>query len=193
MSFYYLKNLKIDKENNNFSADLADSCWTPIEYFHVNNLFEDKTYEENYARLMYDFICGNFHPNRSNKYSKLVMNNLFSNYYQDSHDIGILNTYHKYEDVINGILSGDKSKCIKLESDRTLNPEQYYVLTPVTLENKIDTSYYENKRGDLYCIQDKELMLCSKEGEPLSLVYYDLDKFKEHNDFLTDKDSGMEL
>ncbi len=193
MSFYYIKNIKLDKENNNISADLADSCWSPIEYSHINKLFDDDTFEEKYANFIYNLVSGNFHPAGSNKYSKLVMNNILDNYYDDVHDIGMLNTYNKYKDVIKGILSNNMSECQKLESDRALNPEKYYVLTNIKLENNKDISYYTNKKGDLYCLKDKELMLCSDEGEPLSLVYYDLDMFKHYNSFLIDDSNEIGL
>ena len=198
MSYYHISNINIDKENNNISADLADSCWTPIEYFHCDKLFDDDTFEEKYANFIYNAVSGNFHPNPDNIYSKLVMNNLLRNYYDDANDIGILKTYNKYKDVINGILTSDLSKCVKLESERTLNPEYYYALTPINIDEKSKNNgdYYINQKGDLFCFTEKGLMSCSTSenqyGYPLLVIYDDKEKYIEYNDFLKDDSKGLE-
>lgn len=198
MSFYHIKNIKIDKKNNNISADLADSCLTPIKYEHFDKLFDDETFEEKYANFIYNIVSGNFHPLESNGYSKIMMNSLLKNYYDDAHDIGKLNTYYKYRDVITGILTHDLSKCMKLDSERTLNPDYYYVLTPIEIdgEYKDKGDFYTNKKGELYCMTQKGLMKCMESDEhygyPFRLIY-ETEEFIKYNDFLKSNDVNLEM
>lgn len=200
MGYYHLKNIKIDKKNNKISGDLADSNWTPIEYRHYDDFCLGDTFEEKYANFIYNVVCGNYHPVTSSKYDRIMMNGYLHNYYQDAHDIGEVATYKKYEDVINGILKRDVSKCIRLESERTLHPELYYILTPVEIESKYKDKgdYYKNKKGELYCLTNKGLMICSDSdknyGYPCSYLYDEEKiKFIEYNEFLNNNEKEMEL
>ena len=199
MSYYHIKNIKMDKENNIISADLADSCWEPLTYDHINDLYKAESFEEKYEKLISDIIVGNFHPAKGTKLSTLVMNPLFSNYYDDMHDIGITKTYQKYKSVINGILTGNLKDCIKLESDRELNPEKYYVLNEIDPEKREENikNYYENQKGELYCLKNDDLKVCSTNEKNYGYPMYtplDLDKFIEYNEFLKENyKESMEL
>lgn len=195
MSFYYIKNIKLDKKNNNISADLADSSLEPRTYYHVDRLFDEDSFSEKYAQFIYNLVSGNFHPSRNSQYSKLVLNHWLDNYYDDVHDIGIVETYKKYESVINAILKNDYTRYVQLPSDRELNPDKYYILQKTNIDSNFDYPYYTNQKGELYCIKDGKLQLCisSKKdyGYPIGDVY-NIDKFIEYNDFLT-KDKNLEL
>ena len=187
MGFYHIKNIKIDRKNNNISADLADSNLYPLTYYHIDCLCDKESFKEKYANFIYNIISGNFHPNKGNKYSKLVMNNCLENYYDDAHDIGELATYEKYESVINAILNNSYNKNIVIPSDREINPKDYYILTEVQVNSKYDYSYFKNKKGGLYCLKDGELYLCSHTNKDFGYPLYkplDIDKFIMYNDFL---------
>lgn len=197
MSYYHIKNINIDKKNNCISADLADSCWSPLDWIHINDLSDKKTFEEKYANFIYNLVSGNFHPTSNNKYSKIVMNHYLHNYYDDAHDIGELATYNKYKNVVMAIMNNDYSKCVQLKSDRELNPEKYYILNKIDIHSKYDGEYYTNENGDLFNYNDNELNICSTRkdnyGYPLC-ISQDIDKFREFNDFLNIKyknDLGM--
>lgn len=201
MGYNHIKNIKIDKKNNKISADLASSNWTPIEYTHYDDFCLGDTFEEKYANFIYNVVVGMYHPMASNKYNKIMMNGLLHNYYQDASDIGQLETYRKYKDVIDGILDDNKEKCIRLQSDRMLNPKKYYVLEPIELpENnkyKNNGDFYINQKGELYCFKDDKLMYCNNDknyGYPYYSVY-DENKvmFEKYNDFLNSNQNEMEL
>lgn len=199
MSYYHIKNIDIDKKNNKISADLADSCFSPLEYFHIGSLCDKETFEEKYANFIYNVVSGNFHPQSNNRYSKLVMNHWLENYYDDAHDIGEVETYNKYKEVINGILTNNSSKIKMLESDKELNPEKYYCLKPIEVNTKYEGIYYANEKGKIFnYTNDKGLQLCDNRinnyGEPIC-VPSDIDKFIEHNEFLQSNvlDDSVEL
>lgn len=195
MGFYHIKNIKLDKKNNNISADLADYNLEPRTYYHVDRLFDEDSFSEKYAQFIYNLVSGNFHPSRGSQYSKLVLNHWLDNYYDDVHDIGALATYKKYENVVNAILKNDYTRCVQLPSDRELNPDKYYILQETNIDSKYDYPYYTNQKGELYCIKDGKLQSCisSKKdyGYPIGTVY-DIDRFIEYNDFLA-KDKDLEL
>lgn len=200
MSYYHIKNIKMDQKNNIISADLADSCWEPLTYSHIEDLYKEGTFEEKYEKLISNIIVGNLHPLESNKLSILVMNPLFSGYYDDMHDLGVNKTYQKYKSVINGVLTDNVEECIKLKSDRELNPDKYYVLHKID-SNKIKentNNYYENQKGELYCLENGNLKVCSTSkknyGYPL-YIPFDQDKFIEYNEFLKENknEESMEL
>lgn len=188
MSYYHIKNINVDRKNNCISADLADSCWHPLDWFHINDLCDKTKFEDKYANFIYNLVTGNFHPISNNKYSKIVMNHYLSNYYDDAHDIGELNTYDKYKDVIKGIMNNDYSKCIILKSDRELNPNRYYKLTPIkTNINKCNADYYTNEKGELYCISEGKLKRCDSTEKNYGYPLYepqDVECFINNNDFL---------
>lgn len=195
MGYYHIKNIKIDRKNNNISADLADSNIYPKTYYHIDSLNDKGSFKEKYANFIYNVVSGNFHPTKSSKYYKLVMNYYLDNYYDDAHDIGELATYEKYKDVINAILNDCYDKNMVVPSDREINPENYYILQETKNGSNFDYPYYTNKKGELYCIKDGKLQSCisSKKdyGYPIGTVY-NIEKFIEYNDFLT-KDKALEL
>lgn len=188
MSYYNIKNIKVDKKNNKVSADLADSSLEPLSYFHEDNLYNCSSFEETNANFMYDIITGNFHPLGNSKYYKIMMNKYLKNYYDDDKDIGRLNTYNKYKNVIDNILNDNVEKCIKLESERTLHPELYYVLLPLKVDDNIKQygEYYTNNKGTIFCFNKNKLCICSNDYYPLYKVA-DEDKYIENNNFLKAK------
>ena len=170
MSYYHVKNIKIDEKNNVISADLADSTLEPLNWFHVDDLCDKKTFKEKYANFIYDLVSGNFHPYLSNRYSKIVMNNYLKNYYNDAHDIGELKTYDKYEKVVTAILNGDNSNLNILPSDREIRPDFYYNLHPLDLITDYKLSYYENDKGELFGFDGKELRYCDTREENYMVI-----------------------
>ena len=123
MSYYHIKNINIDKKKNNISADLADSSLYPLTFYNSEFLCQRNTFEETYAEFIYNLVSGNFHPTSNSKYSRLVLNNYLDNYYEDVKDIGVVETYKKYKDNVDAILSGNLSKIKHIESDKELHPE----------------------------------------------------------------------
>lgn len=198
MSYYHIKNIHIDKTKNNISADLADSSLYPLTFYNTEFLCQRITFEETYAEFIYNLVSGNFHPTSNSKFSKLVLNHDLENYYEDAHNIGKLETYYKYKNNIDAILSGNLSKIKNIESDKEMHPEKYYVLTKLDLDIGYDYEYYINKRGKLYTFINNKIMSCSQDdknyGYPLSAIYgKEKEKLLEYNDFLKDKSDELEI
>lgn len=198
MSYYHIKNINIDKTKNNISADLADSSLYPLTFYNTEFLCQRKTFEETYAEFIYNLVSGNFHPTSNSKFSKLVLNHDLENYYDDAHNIGKLETYYKYKNNIDAILSGNLSRIKNIESDKEMHPEKYYVLTKLDLDIGYDYEYYINKRGKLYTFINNKIMSCSQDdknyGYPLSAVYgKEKEKLLEYNDFFKDKVDELEI
>ena len=198
MSYYHIKNIHIDKTKNNISADLADSSLYPLTFYNTEFLCQRITFEETYAEFIYNLVSGNFHPTSNSKFSKLVLYHDLENYYEDAHNIGKLETYYKYKNNIDAILSGNLSKIKNIESDKEMHPEKYYVLTKLDLDIGYDYEYYINKRGKLYTFINNKIMSCSQDdknyGYPLSVVYgKEKEKLLEYNDFFKDKSDELEI
>lgn len=198
MSYYHIKNIHIDKTKNNISADLADSSLYPLTFYNTEFLCQRITFEETYAEFIYNLVSGNFHPTSNSKFSKLVLNHDLENYYEDAHNIGKLETYYKYKNNIDAILSGNLSRIKNIESDKEMHPEKYYVLTKLDLDIGYDYEYYINKRGKLYTFINNKIMSCSQDdknyGYPLSAVYgKEKEKLLEYNDFFKDKSGELEI
>lgn len=198
MSYYHIKNIHIDKTKNNISADLADSSLYPLTFYNTEFLCQRITFEETYAEFIYNLVSGNFHPTSNSKFSKLVLNHDLENYYDDAHNIGKLETYYKYKNNIDAILSGNLSRIKNIESDKEMHPEKYYVLTKLDLDIGYDYEYYINKRGKLYTFINNKIMSCSQDdknyGYPLSAVYgKEKEKLLEYNDFFKDKSGELEI
>ena len=198
MSYYHIKNINIDKTKNNISADLADSSLYPLTFYNTEFLCQRKIFEETYAEFIYNLVSGNFHPTSNSKFSKLVLNHDLVNYYEDAHNIGKLETYYKYKNNIDAILSGNLSRIKNIESDKEMHPEKYYVLTKLDLDIGYDYDYYINKRGKLYTFINNKIMSCSQDdknyGYPLSAVYgKEKEKLLEYNDFFKDKSDELEI
>lgn len=198
MSYYHIKNIHIDKTKNNISADLADSSLYPLTFYNTEFLCQRITFEETYAEFIYNLVSGNFHPTSNSKFSKLVLNHDLENYHDDAHNIGKLETYYKYKNNIDAILSGNLSRIKNIESDKEMHPEKYYVLTKLDLDIGYDYEYYINKRGKLYTFINNKIMSCSQDdknyGYPLSVVYgKEKEKLLEYNDFFKDKSDELEI
>lgn len=178
MSYYHIKNINIDKKKNNISADLADSSLYPLTFYNSEFLCQRNTFEETY--------------------SKLVLNNYLDNYYEDAKDIGVVETYKKYKDNVDAILSGNLSKIKHIESDKELHPEKYYLLTKLDLDTGYNYDYYINRKGKLYTFVNNKIMCCSQSeknfGYPLSTVYgKEKEKLLEYNDFLKENKEVLEM
>lgn len=200
MSYYHIKNINIDKKKNNISADLADSSLYPLTFYNSEFLCQRNTFEETYAEFIYNLVSGNFHPTSNSKYSRLVLNNYLDNYYEDVKDIGVVETYKKYKDNVDAILSGNLSKIKHIESDKELHPEKYYLLTKLDLDTgyNYDYYYYINRKGKLYTFVNNKIMCCSQSeknfGYPLSTVYgKEKEKLLEYNDFLKENKEVLEM
>lgn len=198
MSYYHIKNINIDKKKNNISADLADSNLYPLTFYNSEFLCQRNTFEETYAEFIYNLVSGNFHPTSNSKYSKLVLNNYLDNYYEDAKDIGVVETYKKYKDNVDAILSGNLSKIKHIESDKELYPEKYYLLTKLDLDTGYNYDYYINRKGKLYTFVNNKIMCCSQSeknfGYPLSTVYgKEKEKLLEYNDFLKENKEVLEM
>ena len=198
MSYYHIKNINIDKTKNNISADLADSSLYPLTFYNTEFLCQRKTFEETYAEFIYNLVSGNFHPTSNSKFSKLVLNHDLENYYDDARNIGKLETYYKYKNNIDAILSGNLSRIKNIESDKEMHPEKYYVLTKLDLDIGYDYEYYINKRGKLYTFINNKIMYCYQDdknyGYPQSAVYgKEKEKLLEYNDFFKDKSDELEI
>lgn len=118
MSFYYMKNLDIDKKNGTITAEFAESNVDPMNYFKSE--IKGKDFHEKYSYLMYDIIAGNYHPLGSSKYSALC--NAWSepaleNFIGDCDIIGIERAYDKYKKVIDAIIERKEPEIIKSEID----------------------------------------------------------------------------
>ena len=71
MGYYHIKNIKIDRKNNNISADLADSNIYPKTYYHIDSLNDKGSFKEKYANFIYikrtesssstPQLCAHFH------------------------------------------------------------------------------------------------------------------------------------
>lgn len=191
MGYYHIKNIKIDKKNNKISAELADSNLEPIEFYPVDDLSDKTSFKEKYATFIYNLVAGNFHPYQNNKYSKIVMHHLLENYYDDVRNIGMLDTYYKYKDVVAGIMNNDSTKYIMLESDRELNPQEYYDLKSIEITTEHKGQYYTNNKNELYLYNnEKGLLKCDNSKKNYGYPFgtpRDIEKFKEYNDFLVSK------
>ncbi len=122
MSYYIAKRLKIDKENNKISCELADSSirdyrdrlfFEKVEDLYSNlNVIEDKI-----AILYYDIVCGNIHVD--GKLKDLVCsfnyigNGKFSEEFKqvycnkDRQDYDLYKVYKKYEEDIKNYIKKD--------------------------------------------------------------------------------------
>ena len=190
MSYYHIKNIKIDRINNTISADLADNNLSPLKWIHVDNLYNKKTFKEKYAYFIYDLVSGNFHTFENNKYSKLVLNKYLTNYYDDVHDIGMLETFDKYKDAIKDILNNNYYDLKVIPSDREIRPELYYNLYPINLETKHKLAYYKNLKEELYGFNGKKLYCCDTDGYPLTIVFNE-EQFRKYNSFLQENEDKL--
>lgn len=121
MSFYHMRNLKIDKKNNKISCEIADSncfdwknrlIWDKIDDLYSNfNVIEDKI-----AVMMKNIIEGNIHTSNP-KYKDLVCRfELFEGFLKDINaviykegrkDYEIYNVYLKHKDEIESYTKKD--------------------------------------------------------------------------------------
>ena len=111
MSYYKIKNLKIDKKNNKISCDIADSSirsWdNKFVFDHCDDMYNNlKTIGDKICALYYNIIEGNIHIN-SGKYKDLVCTFITFNdfvkeyrdirYKEDMKENELYNLYLKYE------------------------------------------------------------------------------------------------
>ena len=109
-----------------------------------------------------------------------------------------METYKKYKDNVDAILSGNLSKIKHIESDKELYPEKYYLLTKLDLDTGYNYDYYINRKGKLYTFVNNKIMCCSQSeknfGYPLYTVYgREKEKLLEYNDFFKDNKETLEM
>ena len=109
-----------------------------------------------------------------------------------------METYKKYKDNVDAILSGNLSKIKHIESDKELHPEKYYLLTKLDLDTGYNYDYYMNRKGKLYTFVNNKIMCCSQSeknfGYPLSTVYgKEKEKLLEYNDFFKENKEFLEI
>ena len=109
MSSDYIRKLKIDKERNKMTAEIADMRCEPITYRKVE-LFKDiNNFDEKYGLLLYDVMTGLLHfSDYSNEIEKLgnggkIVTEI-QNFTDDCRVLGYLKAYKKYENKIKQIL-----------------------------------------------------------------------------------------
>lgn len=118
MSFYYMKNLYIDKKNSKITADLAANNIQPKDYFKSE--IQGKDFHEKYSYLMYNIIVGAWHPFGASKYSVLCntwCEPALENFTGDCTIIGVERAYDKYKKVIDAIIQKKEPEIIKSEID----------------------------------------------------------------------------
>lgn len=123
MSYYILKNLKLDEKNNKMSAEVADSCWRDDSGKFIFDKTEDiypsiKTWEEKYAHLIWSIISGGVRIEGNNKLKRLEGLDGqagLGKYYEECHKLNDVELYDKYKDVIEGILKEEKNSIIKFK------------------------------------------------------------------------------
>ena len=109
MSSDYIRNLKIEKEKNRMTADIADMRSFPITFRNVELYKNHRNFEEKYSELIFDIISGLLHfKNKSNKLARLGYGEKtaveLKNYYDDYKVLGSTGVYKKYEEKIKQIL-----------------------------------------------------------------------------------------
>lgn len=121
MSYYKIKNLKIDKKNNKISCDIADSSirsWdNKFVFDHCDDIYDNlKTIGDKICTLYYNIIEGNIHID-SGKYKDLVCTFItFNDFIKEYRDIRckedikeneLYNLYLKYENDFKDYLKKD--------------------------------------------------------------------------------------
>ena len=109
MSSDYIRKLKIDRENNIMTAEIADMRSKPITYRKVELYKGIDNFDEKYGELIYALMTGLYHfSDNSHELVKLGNGEKtlyeIQNYSDDCRALGVLKAYQKYENKIAQIL-----------------------------------------------------------------------------------------
>ena len=109
MSSDYIRKLKIDRENNIMTAEIADMRCKPINYRKVELYKGIDNFDEKYGELIYALMTGLYHfSDNSHELVKLGNGEKtlyeIQNYSDDCRALGVLKAYQKYENKIAQIL-----------------------------------------------------------------------------------------
>lgn len=109
MSSDYIRKLKIDRENNIMTAEIADMRCKPITYRKVELYKGIDNFDEKYGELIYALMTGLYHfSDNSHELVKLGNGEKtlyeIQNYSDDCRALGVLKAYQKYENKIAQIL-----------------------------------------------------------------------------------------
>lgn len=141
MSYYLVKNLKVNKETGLVSGDFADSntydYYNKHIYEYLNDIYQDKegkrTPLQKYSRFISDIIAGNIQGSIG-KYAKLSIPNYYDdlNYFmrenENTKEDPYILTYLKYKDEINKTLTEKPEYIIKINNNfylQKLNKKTY--------------------------------------------------------------------
>ena len=111
MSSDYIRKLKIDRENNIMTAEIADMRCKPITYRKVELYKGIDNFDEKYGELIYALMTGLYHfSDNSHELVKLGNGKKtlyeIQNYSDDCRALGVLKAYQKYENKIAQRLPG---------------------------------------------------------------------------------------
>ena len=109
MSSDYIRKLKIDRENNIMTAEIADMRCKSITYRKVELYKGIDNFDEKYGELIYALMTGLYHfSDNSHELVKLGNGEKtlyeIQNYSDDCRALGVLKAYQKYENKIAQIL-----------------------------------------------------------------------------------------
>lgn len=102
MSYWKIKNLKIDKKNNKISGLVADSSIRDWKDRMVYDRFEDlysslECIEDKICALYYDLICGNIHIDYGKYKNYICKFDYFKDFIEDYRKVSIDNNKKKYD------------------------------------------------------------------------------------------------
>lgn len=159
MSYYILKNLKLDKKNNKMSAEVADSCWRDNNDKFIFDKTEDiypsiKTWEEKYAHLIWSIIRGGVRIEGNSKLKRLEGldgQGGLGNCYDECNKLNDVELYNKYKDVIDGILKEEKNCIIKFKDSmaylKSIGTKHYKYTFNIEEAKKYTSIEAKNIRG----------------------------------------------
>lgn len=141
MSYYLVKNLRVNKETGVVSGDFADSntydYYNKHIYEHLNDIYQDKegkrTPLQKYSRFISDIIAGNIQGSIG-KYAKLSIPNYYDDLYyfmrenENTKEDPYSLTYLKYKEEIEKTLTEKPEYIIKINNDfylQKLNKKTY--------------------------------------------------------------------
>lgn len=124
MSYYILKNLKLDPKNNKISASVADSSWRDANNKYIYDKTDDiyssiPTWEEKYAHFIWSLLRGGIRIEGNNKYKRLEGlsgQKGLPEYYSVCSQNTDNELYLKYKDIIEDILNEKKEYIIRFKN-----------------------------------------------------------------------------
>ena len=157
MSYYLVKNLRVNKKTGVVSGDFADSnvfdCYNKHIYEHLKDIYQDKEGKrsplQKYSRFISDIIAGNIQGSIG-KYNKLSIANYYNDltyFIKENENTGkdpFVLTYLKYQEEIDKTLTNKPEYIIKINSNfylQKLNKRTYsstYIKEKAKLFSKSD-------------------------------------------------------